>query len=454
MNIILFSSLFLLFAVIYWALGVYAARSVTTHDDYFLADRSLGFWSLTATLIATQLGGGVILGAAKHAYDFGIQGIFYSLGMCIGFLLLGMGIASRFREFHVTTMAELFEKQFDSVRLKKVASLLSIIALSGIFIGQVVASKSLLVGLGVHNEAVFISFWILLVGYTMYGGLPAVVITDIMQVLIILAVFVGLFASMWWQGSLLLPTGTQLGSLASGFDSSYAMSFLVMPILFSLVEQDLAQRFFAARSKGVAMASALAASVLVLLFSFIPVSFGMQAAASSLEIPDGANPLISFLELHTSPFMYALVMCALVAAIASTADSLLCAISSNVVHDFVPVQADGTRSMIAARSLTAVVGIAGVVGAYYVVDILHMLTQSYEVLVCTTLVPVLVCLTPLPRIRAAATAAVIAGALSFCVVTVWGSWCGMPRPLICLLASVVAYGLVTLFTVLSGKRSL
>ena len=109
--------------------------------------------------------------------------------------------------------------------------------------------------------------------------------------------------------------------------------------------------------------------------------------------------------------------------------------------------------MVAARSLTAFVGIAGVVGAYYVVDILHMLTQSYEVLVCTTLVPVLICLTPLPRIRAAATAAVTAGAVSFCVVTMWGTFCGMPRPLACLAVSLAAYTLVTFYTLLVSKRS-
>lgn len=455
MDIVLFSSLFLLFAVVYWALGVYAARAVNTHDDYFLADRSLGFWSLTATLIATQLGGGMILGTARHAYQYGLQGIYYSLGMCAGFLLLGLGIAAKFREFHVTTIAELFEKEYDSIGLKKVASFLSIVALTGLFISQVVASKDLLIGLGVHNELVFISFWTLLVGYTMYGGLPAVVITDIMQVLVIAVVFLGLFMRLWWQGALALPTFAELGAVATGtgFNPSYTMSFLVIPMLFAIVEQDLAQRFFAARTKTVAMMGALAASVLLLFFSFIPVCFGIQAAADGVELVSGANPLISFLALHTTPFAYALVMCALVAAIASTADSLLCAISSNVVHDFVPVRPNGTRSMGAARGVTVLVGVAGVIGAYYVADILYMLSQSYEILVCSTLIPILVCLVRLPRIRSAAIIAVASGAASFCLYTFSAVPYGMPRPLACLVVAALAYaGSATVSFVVGQRR--
>ena len=177
--------------------------------------------------------------------------------------------------------------------------------------------KSLMIGLGVHNDLVFIAFWLLLVGYTMYGGLPAVVATDILQVIIIVCTFGYLFASFSWQGLVdVRVLGTSfLQGKTTAFIKEYWFVYIGMPLLFSLVEQDLAQRFFAARSRAVAMASSLTAGVLVLLFAAIPVCLGIQARLSGVTVTGDHNPLIAFISTNTNPFMYALVMCALIAAI-------------------------------------------------------------------------------------------------------------------------------------------
>src|SRR5690606_19308815 len=94
---------------------------------------------------------------------------------------------------NVSTTAEIFETKYHSAILKKTASFLSILSMFGFLIGQVVASKKLLLGLGVNSELLFISLWLFIIIYTVMGGLKAVVITDIYQVLIILFSFVGLF---------------------------------------------------------------------------------------------------------------------------------------------------------------------------------------------------------------------------------------------------------------------
>lgn len=448
MNTLLFAAVFAVLSVVYYMVGMYAAQSVQTDNDYFLAGRNLGFWSLTGTLLATQLGGGAILGTAAHAYSIGWYGIFYSLGIAIGFLVLGLGFAGALRSFNIATTAELFEQQFGSVRLKQIASLLSILSLAGLFLGQVVASKGLMVGMGVHSEWLFIGFWVLLIGYTMYGGLPAVVATDILQVLIIVTVFVGLFASLWWQGIVDLSiVRTPLGQgVGTDFLKEYWFAYIGMPLMFSLVEQDLAQRFFAARSKVIAMSSALVASVLVLLFAAIPVYLGMQAKLSGVVLTGQENPLLVFLGQQISPFAYVLVMCALIAAVASTADSLLCAISSNLVQDFMSDASSAAR-MWSARVATVAVGVAGIIGAYYCADILQVLTESYQLLVSSILVAVLVCFTSLPRIPRAATLSVAAGFSSYVLLAtgmVFAPY-GIPRAIAALLCAVLGYavGMIT-----------
>lgn len=441
MNMMLFSVLFVVLGIIYYLVGMAAGQKVESDNDYFLAGRSLGFWSLTGTLLATQLGGGMILGTAAHAYNIGIYGIFYSVGMAAGFLVLGLGIAGALRSFNISTTAELFEQQFGSVRLKQVASFLSILSLAGLFIGQVVSSKFLMLGLGVTNEWFFLLFWISLVGYTMYGGLPAVIATDLLQVVLIIIVFVGLFLGFSWQGVVNVASlkVSFLGNQQGAFFQEYWLAYIGMPLLFSLVEQDLAQRFFAARSKAVAMISSLVASLLTLLFAAIPVCIGIQARLSGIAVADGQNPLIAFIGLHGSELVYVLVMCALIAAIASTADSLLCAVSSNLVQDFIPAEKKQMR-LWAAKVATGVVGAIGVISSYYLNDILSVLTQSYQLLVSSILVAVLVCLTAMPRSTTAAALSVGAGFgsyLIFCLVP--APW-GIPQPIAALLLSACAYG--------------
>ena len=143
MDITAFLIVFSILLVAYMYLGFSVSSGVQSSDEYVLGGRKLGVFTLTGTLIATQLGGGMILGTAESAYAIGFGGMLYSLGMCAGFLVLGLGLAGVMRNLEIATVAELFERQYNSPFLKKVASLLSIIVLGGLCMGQVVASKAL-----------------------------------------------------------------------------------------------------------------------------------------------------------------------------------------------------------------------------------------------------------------------------------------------------------------------
>lgn len=139
MNTVFFTTLLIGSSIFYFLVALFASRKTKTTTDYFLADRNLGLWTVTFTLIATQLGGGMLLGTSQEAYSIGIFGILYTLGMCLGFLILAFGLAGRLQSLNVATTAQLFETKYQSPALKKIASILSIITLFGIFVGQIVA---------------------------------------------------------------------------------------------------------------------------------------------------------------------------------------------------------------------------------------------------------------------------------------------------------------------------
>ena len=78
---IFFIALFVL-QLICLGVGSKIARSIKSQDDYFLAGKKIGFFSLLMTFVATQLGGGMILGATEEAYQIWVVRSSLSHGNC------------------------------------------------------------------------------------------------------------------------------------------------------------------------------------------------------------------------------------------------------------------------------------------------------------------------------------------------------------------------------------
>ncbi len=440
MNPILFISAFLGLAIIYAIIGLRASRGISSVTDYFLASRNLGLFSVTCTLIATQIGGGMLLGTAQEAYTYGLLGIMYTLGMCAGFLLLGCFFAPVLQSLKVNTVAELFQTRYNSPTLKKIASLLSIATMTGILIAQVVASKKFLASLGFSHESAFIIFWILTIAYTAVGGLKAVVITDIYQALFIVIIFSGLFCYSIFMDpaslNCLLPTNISLDSISL----QPMIAALLMPMLFSLIEQDLAQRFFASKSAAIARMSAFLSALFMILFACIPIYFGIQARTHGVVENILHSPLMPMIETFASEIFVILAACGVIAAITSTADSLLCAIGSNIAQDF-----DFTWLAIPALTrsqyIVWIIGIGTLIASYFTPqNTITILTSSYELSVSCLLVPLLFCYYSTQVKKEAAIGAIIAGLLGFFGFRMYDSLTA-GKEIFTLLFSLIGYGI-------------
>jgi len=387
-----FIGLFITLNICYLILGFIASRSVKSTTDYFLAGRNLGVIPITLTLVATQIGGGMLTGTAQQAYMYGFYGLLYTIGMCIGFAVLGLGLASRLQSLNVQTTAELFEVAYDSPMLRKIASLCSVLTMSGILIAQIIASRTILHGVGLPHEALFIGLWLFIIAYTMSGGLKAVVWTDMAQVLIIIGVFSWLLYSSLLSDPKTLFDVNNLFKLQWYFFGQKCVTqetialTIAMPALFSLIEQDLAQRFFAARSKVAASVSALLASIILICFAMIPIYFGIKAKVLGLKV-GATSPLIPVLKLLTNDFVVAFALCAIMAAITSTADSVLCAISSNLAQDF-EYSFWKEKKLRLAQAITCIAGIGALFASYKVPqNIINTLVDSYSISVCCLFTP-------------------------------------------------------------------
>lgn len=441
MNVTLFFIVFSALVIVYTIIGLYASRNISSTTDYFLAGRNLGLWPLIFTLLATQIGGGMLLGTTQEAYTMGLYGFVYTLGMSTGFLLLGFGFAQKLQSLQVSTTAQLFETRYKSIFLKKIASLISVATMSGILIGQIVGSKKLLLSLGLDNEFIFILFWFFTIWYTMAGGLKAVVWTDTVQIIFIMGLFGGLFIyNIVINPSSVITLWTDHHVFNNAiFDAKTLTGTLLMPVLFSLIEQDLAQRFFAARTQTIARFAAFGSAIGLLCFSFIPVYFGMQAHYAGLSIGPNMSPLMPYLKTICNDIILVLAACAIIAAITSTADSLLCAISSNLAQDF-DFSYMGLSPVQRSRLITMIIGCTALVSSYSMpTNIITILIASYELSVSCLFIPLIICYFRRDVREYAAFGAIIGGLLGFILFRIFPI--DIPKEIVTLFLSAAGYGI-------------
>lgn len=370
--------------IVYLIIAVWASRGVKSKDSYLLGNRNFGIWSITLTIIATQVGAGMIFGTAAESYLKGPVGIAYVLGMVLGLVVLGLGVGARLRSLNISTAAELFETKYGSKTLRKIAAIISILTMGGILAAQIVASRQLFATLFTISPFWLAVFWITIIGYTTFGGLKAIIATDIFQVIMIVIVFTAVL--FYIVPPTEIPSVLATGPSNTGpiFSDSF-FSALIAPVFFSIIEQDLAQRCFAAKTKRVATISALLAALFLLVFALVPIILGMYAKTQGIVPGPGESPLVLLFQAKLSPFGLTIVACALLAAICSTADSLLGAASTNLIADFLPSK--GSFSLPVARLLTLLLGIVALIIAFNFNDVIDIIIKSYEVSICALFIP-------------------------------------------------------------------
>lgn len=386
MNTILFIlTLFLLQAICWW-IGKRSSRKCSTQTDYFLGGKGVGFFPLMMTFLGGQVGGGLVLGSAQEAVRIGWWVLLYPLGQVLGMIWLSGGMGKRLASFGVPTVAQIFEKHYGSKRLKEIASLLSIVSLFMLLVAQVLATRGFLVTAGVDNIFWFFLFWGVVLTYTGMGGFKAVIKTDLVQASFFLVMFGLAFVWAFFSSS---TTINPIASVSESISLSQLSGWLLMPCLFAVLEQDMGQRCFAAKSPTILRRAAFCAGCLTFITCLVPIYFGVLAKETGISMQGGAGVLLQALQATTSPWMTALVGAAIMAAILATADSLLNAITSNISQDF---SWFSKRSLNATRLLTIFLGASALFVSFYLDSIVRVVIQAYELSVCTLVVPLLAAL--------------------------------------------------------------
>lgn len=380
MNVYLFFLFFLILAFFNSLLKKNANIYSGSYGGYFLAGRSIHFWPQVLALAGTQIGAGLILGVASEFGQFGCWICFYPLGVFLGFILLSKTLHFRFSVYNVFTNAEIFFKIYGCPYLKKTVSLINLLSLFIIFIAQCSGSKIVFQYLGIDSPSLFVGFWTIVILYSMQGGLKTIISTDKIQVFSIICVFLTFFFASFFFSS------AQIGSLKWEGEFSFVLiRYLVAPILYLWIEQDMEQRCLAGSFKNVSNAL-IAAGFVVFAISGVTIFF--VSSFNTFEVCRlYGGSLLQGIELMFSKNGALVFVCAVLFAITSTAVSAVNAMGCILAVDFSIPSLKRKQMIPLIQGFSCTIALLGIMFAGSFDSILDLLIFGYGLSICSLLVP-------------------------------------------------------------------
>lgn len=380
------------------AVGIIGTKKAKTSEIYMVAGRNLGVFMFFGCLTAVFLGGSSTIGTAQLGYENGVSGVWFVFSMGLGIMLFGLLLYKRVIGYRLMTISEFLGKRFN-VGAKLIGATVAAIYALMVSVTQVIAIGSIL-------NAVF--GWDLMVSmlvgggivffYTVLGGMWSVSMTDIIQfsVMTIGIFFVMLPLSLSKAGGWSQLTA-QLPSEFFDFSAIGFMEIVQYILLYTLgmmVGQDIWQRYFTAKNMTVARTGGVLVGVYSLFYSLAMCVIGMSALIVLPNIENTQN-VFSEMAFETLPSgLLGIVFAAVASAIMSTASGTLLAsstlIAKDILKDHFFQNITDKQFLLVSRMTTLAVGIAAIVIALWIQELLVAIDVAYAVLAGSIFVPIVI----------------------------------------------------------------
>ncbi len=373
--------------IAFMAIGIVAGKKVKNTDDYYVAGRRAPVILIVGSLIASFLSTGAFMGDTGEVYGgffmgIVIVGILQASGYVYGAGLFGKYI----RRSAVNTIPEYFAKRFTSNRLRKLASLTLIVAVSAYLLSAIQGVATLMTSItGLSYGVCVIIAWLSFAVFTIYSGSMGVLITDTVMFLVFLAAaligipFIVAEAGGWgetiqalaqsttrpgiisWTNNLdyLYPSGVQNLIWAVVYGIVWAIVVMVSPWQTS--------RYLMAKNEHTVMRSSVWASMGV-----VTVTTALYFSAAFVykinpNLADNSTSLI-WAAMNCMPTIVGVVMITgILSAGISSASTFLSLVGSSLTNDIIPVKGneDPKKQLSISRISMAVVSLVVLVLAYF-----------------------------------------------------------------------------------------
>lgn len=352
------------------SISLYASRKGDSAEDYFLAGRGLSWWLIGFSLIASNISTEHFIGMAGKGYGLGLAIASFEWLSAPVLVFIALVLLPKFLRAGIYTMPEYLEYRFGPTARTIMAAYFMVMyvvaAMAGVLYSGGLALQS------IFGVDLYLGVWmigILAGAYTVYGGLKAVVWSDLLQGITLLlggAIVLGIgLSKVGGVGSFLAANEDKL-HLALPYDHpEYPWTILLLGMWIPQLgywgfNQFITQRTLAAKSllqgqKGVLFAASL--KLLIPLFVVFPGIMAAQLYGAEIQQGDLAFPFLVKKLLPAG--LRGIIFAALLGAVMSSLDSMLNSASTIFTIDiynrhFVKGHVGGRQLITVGRIATAV----------------------------------------------------------------------------------------------------
>ncbi len=376
--------------------GFFCQGRVKHLEDYYLAGRKLSVFWAVPTITATWFGAGSILGVSTVVYASGMAPILPDpFGCALALVICALFYAGRVYKAKLQTINEVMRGAY-GVTVERLCA----IATVPFYIGTV-AAQLVAIGFLIHSFSDFsLSASICVAGltvggYTMLGGLWAVVMTDFLQLLFVTAGLISLLFPIFSNPEHL---SVSLNKLFDGFSELAPVAhakhgyltyigMLTMTGLGALMGQDLMQRVFACTSAKTAKISLWLSAALYLFLGFGVILVGYYSRLVVNLEGSSENVIFALVRQNASPLTMLLFIFGMLSATMSTADSYLLAGSSIICQGLFDLK-ESRWPLLAARLSNVILCAIAAALALFTQNIYGLMVHSGAFLFVSLFVPV------------------------------------------------------------------
>lgn len=334
------------FVIIYWvisvAIGLWAARRVHNTKDFAIAGRHLPFYMVTATVFATWFGSETVLGIPATFLQEGLHGVVsdpFGSSMCL--ILVGLFFAAPLYRMKLLTIGDFYKQRYG--RGVEVLTTIAIVISYLGWVGAQITALGLVFNVVSGGEiSKLAGMWIgsgTILIYTVFGGMWAVAITDLLQMIIIcigMLYIGGEVSGMVGGVGAVVDHARAAGKFefwpTPDLKEIIAFAAAWMTMMFgSIPQQDVFQRVQSSKTIKIAVWGSVLGGSLYFVFAFVPMFLAYSATMIDPKMVNGlinTDPqmILPTLVLEHAPlFAQVMFFGALLSAIKSCASATLLA---------------------------------------------------------------------------------------------------------------------------------
>lgn len=371
-------SVILIYLLSMLVIGFVFKNKVKKTSDYYLAGRSLGVFVILATVCASIIGGGAMIGRGGITYSQGMVAILLGLPYLIGmyiFSLISGRIQRVGKAFSISSIPELMEFRFGK-KVKYLSAAIIAFTMMATVGTQITATATILKTIGGFSYEA--GAWIaalIFISYTVFSGLYGVVYTDVVQfVILILFMYILLpVLSLVKVGGIQQLVHSVPAEMLSIHITPQLAGWIFTSLIFTLAGAEMWQRAFAAKNSQTAVRGMLIGNTVYAYTILITVIIGLSASILLPHVvrdygsPDAAIPVLIVTILPNG--VAGLTMAGLLAVLMSSADTYLLlsvqTLQKDIICSAFP-KMDDKRDLFYTRVCTIFLGLSAVVIALYI----------------------------------------------------------------------------------------